>query len=201
MLGTDPQTSASRPDAQQESQVSDFWHHFARLAKGQPPIVDRREAPQGLRIDGTSVNRDAAQTAVLDRTVVVAAPPEFRREPWRENFLTLARWEGRVVEVTPRTLVAVLNDELDRTLPEEEAEIPLEEISQADMGLVRPGALFYWSIGYRLHASGQRSRESIIRFRRLPRWSTEEVEEVDLRIDESQLRIKSADPECDLGST
>jgi hypothetical protein len=85
-----------------------------------------------------------------------------------------------------------LNDELDPNSPEEEAEIPMDEVSAMDLDLVRPGALFYWSIGYRGHASGQRSRESLIRFRRLPRWSMEEVEHAQRRIENSQLRIESA---------
>jgi hypothetical protein len=60
--------------------------------------------------------------------------------------------------------------------PDEEAEIPLEEISEEDQALVQPGAIFYWSIGYLDSRGGQRIRASVIRFRRLPAWTTEELQ-------------------------
>jgi hypothetical protein len=60
--------------------------------------------------------------------------------------------------------------------PEEEAEIPLEELSPHDLPLVRAGAVFYWTIGYRDSVTGQRTRQSSIVFRRLPAWTDRELE-------------------------
>jgi hypothetical protein len=73
------------------------------------------------------------------------------------------------------SFVARLVDKTDGN-PEEEAEIPLAEIMPGDRELVKPGAVFYWVIGYRREDHGQRSRSSTIRFQRLPSWSPAEVE-------------------------
>ncbi|MER8013329.1 hypothetical protein [Streptomyces griseoluteus] len=81
-------------------------------------------------------------------------------------------WEGVVEEVFSTYFLAQL---ASQTMPEvhEWAEIRIEEVSPADLELLREGAIFYWSIGYRDLPSGQRVRASIIRFRRLPPLSTD----------------------------
>ncbi len=81
------------------------------------------------------------------------------------QFRTLQKWEGYVIEVGAETfrakVVALLGESSDM-----EADIYLEEIGEEDYALIKPGAVFYWSIGYLDGPSGRR-RESIIRFRRL----------------------------------
>ncbi len=59
--------------------------------------------------------------------------------------------------------------------PEEEAEFPIEEVSDEDRKFIKSGAIFYWNIGYLDSRTGQRRRVSIIRFRRLPAWRKEEI--------------------------
>jgi hypothetical protein len=89
-----------------------------------------------------------------------------------------------VIEISKDHIIAQL---MDLNLPgnEEIAEIPIEEISSSDHDLLREGAVFYWTIGYRDSTSGQRERISIIRFRRLPMWTEKEI----LRAKESGERI------------
>jgi hypothetical protein len=93
----------------------------------------------------------------------------------RESFQVLQKFEGRVLSLTADSFVARL---LDRTKPgpEEEAEIPLAEVMPGDHQLVKPGAVFYWVIGYRREAHGQLSRSSVIRFQRVPSWSAADVD-------------------------
>jgi hypothetical protein len=64
---------------------------------------------------------------------------------------------------------------------DEEAEFPMEEVSDADRSFIMPGAVFYWNIGYIDNISGQRTRASVIRFRRLPVWRPEELERAKLK--------------------
>jgi len=91
------------------------------------------------------------------------------------SFEVLQRFDGTVISVTSEAFVSRLSD---RTNPgvEEEAEIPLAEIMPGDLELVKPGAMFYWVIGYRREVYGQVSRSSVIRFKRLPSWSPEDVD-------------------------
>lgn len=83
------------------------------------------------------------------------------------KFTVLQAWEGTVREVREDSLVVVLKDQGDEPQPDEEAEVYFDEIDPEDHDLVAPGAIFYWSIGYRDGRSG-RERVSLIHFRRLP---------------------------------
>jgi hypothetical protein len=76
--------------------------------------------------------------------------------------------------VTSDSFVARLVDKT-KPGPEEEAEIPLAEVMPGDHELVKPGAVFYWVIGYERKAHGQLWRSSVIRFQRLPSWSPADV--------------------------
>jgi hypothetical protein len=104
--------------------------------------------------------------------------PVFQRWPVpREFFVALQRWEGYVESVAEETFLARLVD-LAGQLPEEVAEFFLSDVSDGDRGLLQPGAVFYWSVGYRLSSTRRRSKVSLLRFRRLPRWSDRDIERV-----------------------
>ena len=51
---------------------------------------------------------------------------------------------------------------------EEEAIIPLTELSENDIGKMRDGSIFRWVIGYERSLSGTKKRVSQIVFRDLP---------------------------------
>lgn len=93
----------------------------------------------------------------------------------RDGFEVLQKFEGTVASVSGDSFVARLVDKTNPG-PEEEAEIPLAEVMPGDRELVRPGAVFYWVMGYRRAVHGQLSRSSVIRFQRLPSWSSADVE-------------------------
>lgn len=82
-------------------------------------------------------------------------------------------WAGIVLEVQRDSFIARLVDQTQEG-PDEEAEFPFEEVPVGDRALIVPGAVFYWNIGYSDSLSGQRTRASVIRFRRLPVWQSEE---------------------------
>lgn len=93
-----------------------------------------------------------------------------------EQFTVLAQWEGVVQQIEEDgTLWVRLTSGPER--PEEVSDFSIEEVPPVDRPLVRTGAVFYWTIGYRDQADGQRTRESSIRFRRLPNRRMEDVEE------------------------
>lgn len=93
-----------------------------------------------------------------------------------DRFLLVGKWTGIVVEIGHDRFWATLTNVRRRDTEELEGEFPVEEVAEVDLDLLREGAEFYWAVGYRLDRSGQRSRFSQLRFRRLPRWSEEEVE-------------------------
>lgn len=93
----------------------------------------------------------------------------------KDNFISLQKWEGAVLEIKKDSFMARLID-LTKESPYETAEIPLEEVSEDDRDLLKEGAVFYWNIGYLNKTCGQKERVSLIRFRRLPSWSKEEID-------------------------
>jgi hypothetical protein len=103
-------------------------------------------------------------------------PPAIWRAPDApaDAFQSLQRWEGVVTKIEEDSFIARLTD-LSSEGPEEEVELPLADIPAEDRDLLESGAVFYWAIGYRDEASGQRQRVSALRFRRLPVWSASEL--------------------------
>ena len=88
----------------------------------------------------------------------------------------LQEFEGTVLELTADSFVARLMDRANPGL-EEEAELPLAEVRFEERELVRPGAMFRWTLGDQQETEGRRARVSTIRFQRLPSWTCREVEE------------------------
>lgn len=103
---------------------------------------------------------------------------ESRRIPqgslYSDTFKALQKFEGIVLSVGEDSCMTRLTDKTSGG-PDEEAEVPFEEIMPGDLPLVSPGAKFYWSIGYERKRHGQQSRSSVLRFQRLPGWTQAEV--------------------------
>jgi hypothetical protein len=121
-------------------------------------------------IDPDGLNQASAEGTHQPKHII-----SLKTEPRQSAFLSLQKWEGVVLEVRSDSFLTRL---VDLTLPgpDEEAEFSLDEVSEEDRPLIRPGAIFYWNIGYHTSYSGQRTRTSLIRFRRLPAWTREELE-------------------------
>ncbi|MDE0622435.1 MAG: hypothetical protein OXH83_12270 [Bryobacterales bacterium] len=110
-----------------------------------------------------------------DFASVLDFPPQ---EPWSaRTFHALQEWEGYVVAIRDEDFVVRLIDLTSgSTNEEEEADIPLAEISGQDSATIRPGSVFRWVIGYERSAAGTKRRVSEIVFRDVP-----EITETDLR--------------------
>ncbi len=106
------------------------------------------------------------------------APPPLPNPS--EFFRAFQKWEGCVTEVDNDFFRAILTPLLGDDA-EVEAEIYLEDIDPDQRALVQPGAIFYWSIGYLDKSSGQRIQSSILRFRRLPRWTESELRDAEVK--------------------
>ncbi len=108
-----------------------------------------------------------------------------------DNFVSLQKWEGYVLKVLDDNYILVrLVNLTDPGQPDEEAEIPIQELSFEDRELIEPGAVFYWNIGYLDRNSGQRERNSVIRFRRLPRWEAEDIEKAKIEAKRIEKKIQ-----------
>ncbi|GAB2816848.1 hypothetical protein GCM10027073_55770 [Streptomyces chlorus] len=113
------------------------------------------------------VTSRSGDTRVAGRTRVirVAQKPVARKARSARGFISLARWEGSVLERCATYFVAELID-LENG-ERATAEFQLENVKPGDLALCEPGALFYWSVGYEVRENGQRVRASELRFRRV----------------------------------
>lgn len=99
-------------------------------------------------------------------------------KPLKGNFKLLQMWEGKVVSVDERNheFTAIVTDKTSKSTPDEMLTMSIEEVPPTDLALLSAGAIFYWSIGYADYPGRPRSRESRIRFRRLPKWQQFEID-------------------------
>ena len=149
-------------------------HRPSDLDRYLPPRIQPSQLTTkiaGTRSPGTSIWDDVD---IEERVIPPVPLPDANRKT--ALFLALEKWEGRVESVDRDSFHAVITGLRART--EESADFDLDEISEDDLPLIEPGAIFYWSIGYRIDPSGERSRSSVLRFRRLPTWSEADVERV-----------------------
>lgn len=107
----------------------------------------------------------------------IKVEPQKHRDPKVSQYPPEQMFDGVVISLdrdVEKTFWARLADGT-ATMPDEEVEIPLEEVSSDDWPLIVPGALFTWNIG-REKRDGQIRRVSEIRFRRMIRFSRSDVE-------------------------
>ena len=94
------------------------------------------------------------------------------------SFHLLQEWEGYVIEIGEDDLtVRLLDLTAGSSHEEEEAVIPLSEISEDDLKRLRLGSIFRWVIGYERSVSGTKRRVSQIVFRDLPVVTKQDIAE------------------------
>ena len=100
---------------------------------------------------------------------VLRLPPPYRHRAPAATLHPVQEWEGYVVDINDTHFTARLVDlTAGLVLEEEEAVIPLTELSDNDVGKMRDGSIFRWVIGYERSSGGTKKRVSQIVFRDLP---------------------------------
>lgn len=86
--------------------------------------------------------------------------------PNYKNYITKSQnWIGYVIKLTDDSFTAKLEDQNNPTTYEL-AEFDIEDdVSEGDLELLKPGAVFYWSVGF-ANQNGQQIKQSFIRFKR-----------------------------------
>jgi hypothetical protein len=137
-------------------------------------LLGSDELPGGAAPSIGPTNRQPATR--FTRPQILQIP---QRASSQHSFELLQLFEGTVTEVGADEFSALLRDLTDRSSPDEVATFDLNEIAEADRPLARPGAVFYWHIGYRTESWGQKSRSSVVSFRRMPAWSRRDLARAD----------------------
>lgn len=133
---------------------------------------------QGENLSEATLPEGTGEAGILGETRSLASnirlSPTFpSRHEFSQRFLAEQMWEGSVTRIDKASFVARLIDV--QTDDEDEAELPLSDVSDDDLELLVPGAAFYFSIGYLFSRDGSRQRCARLRFRRVPRFSPDEI--------------------------
>lgn len=112
--------------------------------------------------------------------------PEQRITP----FILLQEWEGYVQTVSDEKFTASLFDlTRRREIEDEEADFSIDDLTEDDKKLLKPGAVFRWLIGYR-SIGGTKERTSKIVFRRLPQWTESDFKAAEAKAKDIANRVK-----------
>ncbi len=133
--------------------------------------------------DGQEPSPNSTQPVVTPR-VVTPANGSRPIELTRARFLLFGSWEGVVEHVGQDTFTAYITDTY-QDKANEVVEFYKSDLSEEDLQLLEEGAVFYWFVGYNDSSSGQRSRTSVLRIRRLPPWTEYEHEKARSWADET----------------
>ena len=141
--------------------------------------------------ESATLSAFAGRGQIDDSLSPILSFPKPRPRP-AITFHALQEWEGYVVNIGETDFVARLVDlTAGSSHEEEEADIPLAEISDDDAARMRAGSIFRWVIGYERSAAGTKKRVSEIVFRDLPTvtktdlldgvaWARETIRSLDL---------------------
>lgn len=91
--------------------------------------------------------------------------------------------EGVVLRLAGNLVHVRLTDP-SRTRNDEDAEFLVADVSTFDRDLLKPGATFYWTVGTWRSTIGAACLISQIRFRRLPNWSANYLEQATIRAEQ-----------------
>lgn len=87
-------------------------------------------------------------------------------------------WEGTVIAVdAEKQVMSVKLTDRAGEIPTHTGDIDLEWVAPQDADLVKPGAVFYWTI-YKETKLGTVKNSEEIQFRRLPNWTKKQVEQL-----------------------
>ena len=188
LAASESSQGAARSAVEKESFPAVAFLRSVRESATQAP-----EAPTGFYpnyeshgLSGTRVGGqgDAHDKGVLQESAtrapiipeIIAFPTRSRL---RERYRILQQWEGTVTEIGDESFVARLRDLTVLKHPEERAEFSVSEVHENDLPLLRVGSVFYWAVGRRHQANGQRLVTSELRFRRLPQWTQADLERLE----------------------
>jgi hypothetical protein len=130
------------------------------------------------------------QLKLLEEPKPLPIPLPPTKSASTERFTLLQQWEGTILRVGAEELTATLSDHTDTNAAEEQADFSWDEISEDDRALVKPGAVFYCSLGYLKNLeTGQISKASRVVFRRLPAWSRRDLKRVETLAESLQKRF------------
>lgn len=160
--------------------VSSFFYSQAPLNHNPDYVTNNDNDKPNEEILGFDTDISITHASKGTRFLSIKDPlPEklkFSKNSPSVSFDPIQEWEGYVKEINGDKFTADLIDLTDPNNKRLElGEFDINDISN-DPSLLKEGAVFRISIGYKIERSGSRTKNFQIIFRRLPAWSKTEIE-------------------------
>ena len=160
-------------------------------------VLERLYLTREPKFESTGIDEisQTAQQGVSSHIPVpdnVVSLPQFNKVPEQiiTPFILLQEWEGYVQTVSDEKFTASLFDLTNRReIEDEEADFSIDDLTEDDKKLLKPGAVFRWLIGYR-SIGGTKERISKTVFRRLPQWTKSDFKAAKAKAEDIANRIK-----------
>lgn len=166
----------------EESLVEQYKNHFDKINL-RANILEKGNFLFNSRL------KDNSEKEYLNHLIDYKIP----RQDLLNNFLIrnyaqkFTKLKGYVTAIENDYFVAEMYQDSD--LVYEIGEFDISDIDRDDLGLLKVGAIFYWTFGYFIF-NGQVKKQSELRFQRLPNLTSKEVDNI---LDESSDLNKSLD--------
>lgn len=159
-------------------------HYGSQSLQGQP---DSAPSPIAVEVVTTAIQLNESESMATTNAVgaahrkyyvptVAVAPTE---EP-SADAAVIQVWEGTVLSVdrSRHSMVALLHAKIG-AIADHSGEIDLEWVSDQDVDLVCPGAVFYLTLYKKRSKGGTIENAQELRFRRRPSWSRQQIANID----------------------
>ena len=126
------------------------------------------------------LERGLVNNSLVSEETTVEEPKSaarLQRGKGETRFWLLNKWQGQVLSVGEETFDAQLFDMAHPNVTER-AEFLISDLPEDGRALLRPGAMFYWMIGYRDEGTRQRTRASVIWMKRSGRLDPQKYEAI-----------------------
>lgn len=157
------------------------YSNNVNMAFGNDLIKIRRDILEKRR--GSGESSSAGPLNEDSDAMMFSNPVQGLKSKHREASEVIVQdWEGIVESIETEIFTALLLDlTADEAYPGERADLPVEDITPDDRELLKPGAIFYLTVGRSTGPTGQRQRFSRMEFRRLPVWTSADFNRADER--------------------
>jgi hypothetical protein len=159
------------------------------------PIVKLKPySPEQGNASGVNTAAVEAEDAVAD-VVVPVLPSLLRssRSSPHDDAAVLQIWEGTVLDVDMKhqLMRAQLRAKQPGQMEDHVGDIHFEWVTEQDLQLIRPGAVFYLTLYKTRRPGGTLVNSQELRFRRLPAWTQSQLAQVDAMAEAMMKKIKA----------
>jgi hypothetical protein len=165
------------------------------LLNVKPAIAPRRHSVSTFELTSShnnnqSLDAEVSRNQSQDKNFYALCPLAKLPPLAQQNSSILQLWEGEVLEVDwdRRTIEVLLNSKIGNLQPHT-GEIELQWVSEQDIDLVVPGAVFYLTL-FKRTKRGSIENAQELRFRRLPSWTRQQVSRIKTEAEVILSKIK-----------